>query len=50
MGIFPFFVNKRYHPCLDIQVNQVPTPKTAQHYMANLEEVHIELKHLIAKA
>jgi len=50
MGISSFFANKGYYPCLDIQVNQTPTPETAQHYTANLEEVHMELKHFITKA
>jgi len=50
MGISLFFTNKGYHSCLDIQVNQAPTPKTAQHYTANLKEVHVELKCSVVKA
>ena len=48
--VFLFFTNKDYYPCLDIQPNQALLSNAAQDYSANLEEIHTQLKQLIADA
>jgi len=49
-SISPFFANKRYHPCLDIQPGLALLSEGAQNYSANLEKTHIHLKQSIADA
>ena len=48
--VSPFFANKGYHPCLDIQLERASLSDAAQNYSANLEEIHTQLKQLIANA
>ena len=54
-NVSPFFANKGYHPCLDIQLNRsphsaLPLSDAARYYLSNLEKIHTQLKHLIANA
>jgi hypothetical protein len=49
-GISPFFANKGYHPNLTIQVEKELASEVARHYVADLDELHSELKRVIAEA
>ena len=49
-GVSLFFPNKGYHPHLDIQLEWALLSNVAQNYLANLEEIHTQLKQLIADA
>ena len=43
-GVSPFFANKGYHPALAVEPN-LPVPSAeAQQYIAELDELHAELK------
>jgi len=45
----PFFANKRYYPDLQVQTIRELLSQTAKTFIANLEEIHRELKRAIAE-
>src|SRR5215475_1887399 len=49
-GISPFFANKGYHPNLDIRLDQDLTSSRAQEFVVDLDELHHELRQVIAEA
>jgi len=49
-GISPFFANKGYHPKLQVQIQRDLVSDSARTYVADLEELHTELKRVIAEA
>src|SRR6266436_3563389 len=49
-GISPFFVNKGYHPRLLMNLLAPSSSSKAQHYMADLDQLHSQLKASIAEA
>ncbi len=50
MGVSPFFTNKGYHPSLTIEPNASISSIGAQHFVLDLDDLHVELKWNIAKA
>src|SRR5260370_5246849 len=50
MGVSPFFANKGYHPNLSTDTTSAVPSTEAQRFMAQLEEIHDELKISIADA
>jgi hypothetical protein len=49
-GISPFFANKGYNPNLSVQVERELVSANARDYVADLDELHTELKRNIAEA
>ena len=49
-GISPFYANKGYHPNLSVQVERELVSESARTFVANLDELHAELKRTIAEA
>src|SRR5258708_8948811 len=49
-GISPFFTNKGYHPRLSMNLLALSLSSEAQHYMVDLDQLHSQLKVLIAEA
>ena len=49
-GISPFFANKGYHPNLAVQIERELASESAREYVADLDELHSELKRTIADA
>ena len=49
-GILPFFANKGYHPNLTVQIKRDLASESARNYVADLAELHTELKLTIAEA
>jgi len=50
MGISPFFANKGYHPNLQVQMERELVSESAKEFVADLDELHSELKLTIAEA
>ncbi len=50
MGISPFFANKGYHLGLAVEPNTSISSIGAQRFVADLDDLHAELKWNIAKA
>ena len=49
-GISPFFMNKGYHPRLSTNLLAPSSSSEAQHYMADLDQLHSQLKASITEA
>src|SRR5258707_5323427 len=49
-GISPFFTNKGYHPRLLMNLLAPSSSSEAQHYVADLDQLHSQLKASIAEA
>ncbi len=49
-GVSPFFVNKGYHPRLLTNLLAPSSSSEAQHYVADLDQLHSQLKVSIAEA
>src|ERR1700676_2329771 len=49
-GISPFFANKGYHPNITVYSDCDLTSAKAQEFVADLDKLHQELRHQIAKA
>src|SRR5258706_10201421 len=49
-GISPFFANKGYHPRLSMNLLAPSSSSEAQHYVADLDQLHSQLKASIAEA
>ncbi|HEV7736493.1 MAG TPA: reverse transcriptase domain-containing protein [Chlamydiales bacterium] len=49
-GISPFFANKGYNPNLSVQIERELLSENARDYVADLDELHTELKRTIAEA
>src|SRR5258708_9326657 len=49
-GVSLFFVNKGYHPRLSTNLLALSLSSEAQHYMADLDQLHSQLKVSIAEA
>ncbi len=49
-GVSPFFTNKGYHPRLTTNPLAPSLSSEAQHYMADLDQLHAQLKVLITEA
>src|SRR5260370_36557288 len=49
-GVSPFFANKGYHPSLMAEPNVQVSSIGAQHFISDLDDLHMELKWSIAKA
>jgi hypothetical protein len=49
-GISPFFANKGYHPNLQVQIQRELASEPARKYVADLDELHAELKRVIAES
>src|SRR5258708_40066530 len=49
-GVSPFFANKGYHPSLVAEPNVQVSSIRAQHFISDLDDLHMELKPSIAKA
>src|SRR5258708_20192919 len=49
-GVSPFFVNKGYHPRLSMNLLAPSSSSKAQHYVADLDQLHSQLKTLITEA
>src|SRR5258708_25562617 len=49
-GISPFFANKGYHPRLSTNLLALSSSSEAQHYVADLHQLHSQLKVSIAEA
>src|SRR5260221_7491443 len=49
-GISPFFANKGYHPRLSTNLLAPSSSSEAQRYMADLDQLHSQLKASIAEA
>ena len=49
-GISPFFANKGYHPNLQVQMECELVSESAKEFVADLDELHSELKLTIAEA
>jgi len=49
-GQSPFFSNKGYHPRFWVQTRLEPISKSSKPFLAELDDVHKELKENIAKA
>src|SRR6266436_893126 len=49
-GVSPFFANKGYHPSLVVEPNIQVSSIGAQHFISDLDDLHMELKRSIAKA
>src|SRR5260221_2969022 len=49
-GISPFFTNKGYHLRLSMNLIALSSSSEAQHYVANLDQLHSQLKVLITEA
>ena len=50
MGVSPFFANKGYHPNLAVEPNTPVPSAEAQPFVAELDELHNELKENISQA
>ena len=50
MGVSPFFANKGYHPNLAVEPNTLVPSAEAQQFVAELDELHNELKENISQA
>src|SRR5258707_11181588 len=48
-GISPFFANKGYHLRLSMNLLALSSSSKAQHYIADLDQLHSQLKVLIAE-
>src|SRR5258708_20532951 len=48
-GISPFFANKGYHPRLSTNLLALSSSSEAQHYVADLDQLHSQLKVSIAE-
>ena len=49
-GISPFFANKGYHPKLQVHIQRELVSESARTYVADLDELHTELKRVIGEA
>src|SRR5215813_4462204 len=49
-GISPFFANKGYHPNLQVQIERELVSENAKKFVADLDELHTELKLAISEA
>src|SRR5258707_6873442 len=49
-GVSTFFANKGYHPSLMVEPNVQVSSIGAQHFISDLDNLHMELKWSIAKA
>src|SRR5258708_14246302 len=49
-GVSPFFANKGYHPSIAVELDIQVSSTGAQHFIADLDNLHAELKWSIAKA
>jgi len=49
-GISPFFANKGYNPSLEVHIERELVSESAKEYVADLDELHSELKLSIAEA
>ena len=50
MGVSPFFANKGYHPNLAVEPNTLVPSAEPQQFIAELDELHNELKENISQA
>src|SRR5258706_13917166 len=48
--VSPFFANKGYHPSIAVELDIQVSSTGAQHFIADLDNLHAELKWSIAKA
>src|SRR5258705_6715817 len=49
-GVSPFFTNKGYRPSFAMEPNEQVSSPEAQHFISDLDDLHMELKQSIVRA